>query len=80
MSRVCPSGQPAALLGKRLNVGHCTQTIQPNFFIPGMLVGTIDSHHFILLSLTFILSGGHKVRAKQSLLASVSQTLFIWSG
>ena len=52
----------------------------PNLFIPAMLIGTIDFNHFILLSLILTLPAGHKVIAKQNLLASFSTTLFIWSG
>ena len=48
------------------------QTVQPNFVIPAMLTGTIDFYHFILLSLTLTLPGGHKVSAKRNLLASFS--------
>ena len=43
-------------------------------FIPAMLVGTIDLYHFVLLSLSLTLSGGHKVSVKQNLLASFSHT------
>ena len=46
---------------KLLNVGHYTQTVKPNVFIPALLIGTIDFYHFIPLSLTLTLSGGHKV-------------------
>ena len=35
-----------------------------------MLVGTIDFYHYIPLSLTLTLPGGHKVNAKQNLWAS----------
>ena len=42
----CSSGWPTVLSGKIFNVGHYRQTIQPNFFIPAMLIGTIDLYHF----------------------------------
>ena len=54
--------------GKGFNVGHYTQTFQAIFFIPAMLIGTINFYHFIPLSVTLTLSGGHKVSAKQNLL------------
>ena len=40
-----------------------------------MLIGT--SYHFVPLSLTLTLLGGHKVSAKQNLLALFSHKLFI---
>ena len=40
---------------------------------------TINFYHFIPLSLTLTLPGGHKVSTKQNLLASFSRTLFVWS-
>ena len=40
---------------------------------------SIDFYHFILIPLTMILAGGHKVSAKQ-FLASCSCMLFGWSG
>ena len=39
------------------NVGHYTQTVKPFFFIPAMLIGTIDFHYFLTLSLTLALPG-----------------------
>ena len=75
-----PVGQPTSLCGKNLNVGHYTQTVQPDLFMPAMFIGTIDFYHFIPLSLTLNLPWNHKVSMKQNLLASVSPTLFIWSG
>ena len=41
-----------------------------------MLIGIIDFYLSIPLSQTLTLSGGHKVIAKQNLLASFSPTLF----
>ena len=49
--------QQTILRGKNSDIGHYMQTVQPNVFIPGMLIGTIGFYHFILLSLP----GGHKV-------------------
>ena len=54
------------------------QTVLPNFFIPGVLIGTSDSYHFIPLSLTLILPRGNKVSTKQNLLASFfSHTFYL---
>ena len=55
---------------KNFNVGHYTQTVQSNIFIPAMLIGTIDFYHFLQFSLTLTLPGGRKVSAKQNLLIS----------
>ena len=57
-----------------------TKTVQPTFFIPAMLVGSIDLYYFVPPSLTLTMSGGHKVSAKENLLVSFSCTLFIGSG
>ena len=70
MSCICLDSQSAVLYGKNFNVGHYTQTFYPQFFIPAILIGTIDFDHFILLSLTL----GYKVSMKQNLLASISHT------
>ena len=43
-------------------------------------IGTIDFYHFIPLSLTLTLAGGRKVSTKQNLLASFSETFFVWCG
>ena len=58
---------------KTFNVGHFMQTVQPNVFIPAMLLGTIDFYHCIPLSLTLTLAEHHKVSAKQNLLTSFSR-------
>ena len=55
-------------LGISFSVGHYTQTVQPIFFKPAILLCTIDFYCFILLSLT--LARGHKVSTQQNLLAS----------
>ena len=65
----CSSGLPAVLRDKNFNFGHYTQTFQPNCVMPVMLIGAIDFYHFILLSLTLVFPGGHKVSAKQNILA-----------
>ena len=70
------SVRPSILRDKNLNAGYYKQTFQPPFFTPVMFIGTIDFHHFIPLSLTSTLTGGHKVSAIQTLLASFSPTLF----
>ena len=51
------------------------QTVQPNLFIPAMLIGTIDFYHSKHLSVTLILARGHKVSTKQNILTSFSQIL-----
>ena len=80
---LCLTGQLVGHLAwQSFNVGHYTPSVQPNLFIPAMLTGTIDFYHFIPLSLTLTLSWGHKVSAKQDLLALFSlfsPTLFFWS-
>ena len=53
------------------------ETVQSNFSIPAMLIGTIDFYHFMSLSLALALPGGHKLSAKQNLLVSCSPPLFI---
>ena len=74
---LCLCGWPAVLRGKSFSVGQYRQAVQPNFFLPAMLIGTIDFKHFVLLSLTLTLPGGLKVSAMQNLLASFSHTLLI---
>ena len=71
---------PAILHDKKLNIGHNMQTFQPNYFIPAMLIGTIDFHHLKPLSLTLTLPMSDKVSAKQNLLAWFSCIRFRWSG
>ena len=41
-----------------------------------LVIGTIDFYHFIPLSVTLTLLGGHKVSAKENLLALFSRSLF----
>ena len=41
-----------------------------------MFIGTIDFYHFKPVQVFFTLAGGHKVSAKQNLLALFSHTLF----
>ena len=74
------TGRPASLRGKTFNIQHYMQTVQPNAFIPAMLIGTIDLKNVVLLSLTLTLLEGYKVNAKQNLLASFSPTFFISPG
>ena len=40
------------------------------FFVPAKLIGIIDFYYFIPISPTLFIPGGHKVSAKQNLLAS----------
>ena len=51
-------------------VRHCTQTLEPNSFIPAKHTGTIDFYHFIPVSVALTLDGGHKVRGKRNWLNS----------
>ena len=74
MSRVRSTGRFACL-----TLDITCKLFNQFFFIAAMLIGTIDFYHFVPLSLILILPGGHKVNAKQNLLSSFSQTLFIWS-
>ena len=74
MSRVQPASQPAVLCVKNLNIGHYTQTVQPNFFIPALLIDTIDFYHCIPFSLTLTLS-----RGQVSLMAYAKPICFIFS-
>ena len=53
--------------------------MQPKCYILKMQIGIIDFYHFIPFSLTLTLPGGHKVSAKQNLLAKLSSALFILS-
>ena len=39
------------------------------FVIPTMLIGAIDFYHFLPISVTLTLAGGHKISTKQNLLA-----------
>ena len=55
------------LADKSFNAAHYMQTLQPNVFIPGMLIGIIEFFHLVPLSLTLTLAGGYKVSAKQDL-------------
>ena len=66
----------AVFYGKNFNTGRYMQTVQPNFLIPAMLVGSVDFYHFIPLSVTMTSAGGHKVSTKQDLLASFCGTFF----
>ena len=62
---------------QNFNIGHYMQTVQPNLFIPAMLIGTIDFYNVMLLSLTLTVPGSHNVSAKYNLSAAFSYTLFI---
>ena len=71
-NEVCSSSGPAVLHGKNLNVGYYTQTFKPIFFIPAMLMSTIDFYCFIHFQWPWSWQGGRKVSTKQNLLASFS--------
>ena len=76
MSRVCSAGWPsyaAKLLSLDITPKLCNQI----FLIPTILIGTVDFYLSILLSLTLTSPAGHKIKAKQNSLASLSPTLFI---
>ena len=64
MSCVRPTG--------RLSCVAKTKLFNQFFFMPAMLVCTVDFYHFIPLSLTLTLPVGHNVNEKQNLLASFS--------
>ena len=49
--------------GKNFTVGQYRQYLQTMVFKPAMLTGAVVFNHFIPLSLTFTLPGGHKVSA-----------------
>ena len=52
------------------------QTIQSNFSIPAVVIGMIDFCHFIPLSLTLTLPGGHKHSTKQRLFGFIFSHTF----
>ena len=54
MSCVQLFGWPSCM-EKNFDIGFYLQTFQPIFFIPTMLIGTIDFYHFMPLSLTLTL-------------------------
>ena len=58
------------LCGNNLNVGHYLKTFQPHFFTLALVIGTVNFYHFIPLSMTLTLVGGHKISAEQNLLVS----------
>ena len=70
----------SVLYSKNFNFGCNMQTFQPNFLIPAMIIGARDVSHFLSCSVTLTLTGCHKVSRNQNLLASISRTLFNWSG
>ena len=76
-SELCLTCLLVVLHGKNVNDGHYYANCSTRFFLPAMLVGTIDFYHFIPLPLALPLPSSHKVNAKQNLLASFSPTLFI---
>ena len=75
-NKFCSSGHMSVSFG--INIGHCMQTFQPYLFMP-CLKALLTSIHSIPLCMTLTMAGGHKVSAKQNLLASSSCTFFCWS-
>ena len=65
------AGRPPCV-AKTLTLDMTCKLFNQFFFIPAMLIGTIDFYHFMLLSLTLTLPGGHMICAQQDLLASFS--------
>ena len=55
------------MCGKIFNVGHYMPTVQPNYIVPAMLIGTINFYHFILFSLTLTMPGGSQGQRKVKL-------------
>ena len=64
MSRVCLAGKPTSYMAKALTLNITRKLFNQIFFIRAILLGTTDFCHFVLLSLTLTLPGGHKVSAK----------------
>ena len=67
-------GQPSCAI-ETLTLDITCKLFNQVFFIPVMLIDTINCNHCVPLRLTFTLPGGHKVRVEQNLLASFSPTL-----
>ena len=65
ISRIRPVGRPSCE-AKTLTLDITRKPFNHFFFIPAMLIGTIDFHHFIPLLLTLTALAGHKVSAKQT--------------
>ena len=82
-NELCSSGHPAGSLScivETLRLDIARKGVNQFFFIPAMLISTIDSYHFVPLSLTLTLPGGHRVSVMQNLLTSFSGTISNWSG
>ena len=45
---LCLSGLLAVFCGKNLNAGQYVQTFLQNVYIPAVLIGTVNFHHFML--------------------------------
>ena len=60
---------------KNFKVGHFTQAVQPNMFIPAMLTGAVVC--CITLLVTLNLAGGHKVSAKANPLGFIFSHTFV---
>ena len=78
LSRVRLAGRSQAVrtscVAKPLTLDITHKLLNQFSFIPAMLIDTIVFYHLIPLSLILTLPGGHKVSAKQNLLASFSPT------
>ena len=63
-----PDGWLAGCLAwQKVSIGHYTQTILPNVFIPAMLIGTIDFYHFMPFTLTLTLPWGQAQHEAKSI-------------
>ena len=69
-------GRPSCV-AINLTLGITHKQFNQFIFLPAMLIRTIAFYHYVPLSLTLTLPGGHKVSAKQNVLASVFRALFI---
>ena len=74
ISHVRLAGQPSCVAKTLILDNTCR--LLPNSFVPAMLIGTIDFCHFIPLSVTVTLAGGHMVSTELNLLTSFSHAFF----
>ena len=63
-NELCSSHRQAVLRDKNFQLGHYTQTIQPNLFMTAIFIGTTDFYHFIPRSLTLTLPRGSQGQRK----------------
>ena len=76
-SSIWLASQPAILGGKNVNIGHYVQIVQPIFFIPTMLIDTIDFLPFDTTFTDFDFACGSLGQHEAKPNASFSCTLFI---